>query len=252
MSLLNHPVISERYFFPRRQPLPDATLVQTPVGPLACWRSAPPSDRPVLVHFHGNGEVVHDWIDVFPPVCDALGYDVFLAEYRGYGASAGRPELGAMLDDVGAIAEVVGVPPTQTVVFGRSVGSLYALEWIARYPETAGLVLESGIHDVLQRLLLRLHPRELGATLAELTQAVHERLDPVTKLRGYPGPSLILHALGDDLVTPDHAEANAAAATNAQLILLPNGDHNSILASNAEAYLQHLGAFLAARRDIQP
>lgn len=244
MSLLDHPVLNERYFFPRRQPLPDATLVDTPVGPLACWRSAPPSKRPVLLHFHGNGEIVADWIELFPPFCAALGYDVFLAEYRGYGASAGRPQLGAMLDDLPAIAAAVGVPAEQIVVFGRSVGSLFAVEWVARYPQTRGLVLESGIHDVLQRLLLRLDPSELGTTLEELTAAVNARLDAEAKLQRYPGPSLILHALGDDLVTPDHARANAAAAQNAELVLLPHGDHNSILARNEELYLEHLAAFL--------
>ena len=106
--ILDHEVISQRYFFPQRAPLADAVSVPTPEGPLACWRSAPPSDRPVLVHFHGNGELVHHWAPDFAPMVQRMGYEVFLAEYRGYGASAGKPRLSAMLDDVDAIATAIG------------------------------------------------------------------------------------------------------------------------------------------------
>lgn len=244
MSVLDHAVVSQRYFFPRRAPLADPVWVDTPGGRLACWRSAPPSDRPVLVHFHGNGEIVHDWQGVFGPLCEQLGWDVFLAEYRGYGASEGTPALDGMLDDVACIARAVGVPASQTVVFGRSVGSLYALEWLARYPQTRGGVIESGIHDVLQRLLLRMHPHELGCDLDEMIDAVTARFDHSAKLAGYAGPTLFLHAQGDDLVTPDHARDNAAAAQDPRLVILPRGDHNSILAANPQAYVQELAGFL--------
>lgn len=244
MSLLDHPIISERYFFPRQGSLPGATRVQVDGAELACWRSAPPSDRPVLVHFHGNGEIVRDWLDLFPRIAQRFGYEVFLAEYRGYGASTGTPQMGAMLDDIPAIAQAVGAPPERCVVFGRSVGSLYALEWVERFPTTAGLVIESGIHDVLQRLLLRMSPEELGTDLDGLIDAIQGRLNHAAKLQSYPGPSLFMHAEGDDLVTPDHARDNHAAAQNGTLAMLPYGGHNDILAQNTQAYLDTLGDFL--------
>lgn len=244
MSLLDHPIISERYFFPRESALPGATRVPVDGAELACWRSAPPSDRPVLVHFHGNGEIVRDWMDLFPRIAQRSGFEVFLAEYRGYGASTGTPQMGKMLDDIPAIAQAVGAPPERCVVFGRSVGSLYALEWVKRFPSTAGLVIESGIHDVLQRLLLRMSPEELGTDLDGMIQAIQARLNHSEKLQAYPGPSLFLHAEGDDLVTPDHARDNHAAAQDGTLAMLPYGGHNDILGRNTQAYLEHLGAFL--------
>lgn len=246
MELLDHPIIAERYFFPQQVELPDATWVPTPVGPLGCWRSAPPSDRPVMVHFHGNGELVHHWIGGFVRAIQETGYEVFLAEYRGYGASAGQPLLGAMLDDLDAIADAVGVPPEQIVVFGRSVGSLFAIDWVERFPTTAGLVIESGIHDVLERLALRMTPAELGCTRAELEAAVSARLDHHKKLSAYAGPSLFLHAEGDHLVGISHAERNAqAAGERATLVRFPYGDHNSILGANVEDYFEALEAFLS-------
>ena len=247
MNLLDHPLIAARYFFPQSVELPDATWVPTPVGPLGCWRSAPPSERPVLVHFHGNGELVHHWIEGFVPAIQGMGFEVFLAEYRGYGASAGEPLLGSMLGDVDAIAEAVGVPASQVVVFGRSVGSIFAIEWIDRFPETRGLVIESGIFDVLERLALRVTPRELGCEPGALERVCAQHLDHGRKLAGYEGPSLFLHAEGDDLVEISHAERSAAAAgERATLVRLPFGDHNSIMGANVEAYFRALEAFLTA------
>ncbi len=211
MSLLDHPLISERYFFPEHVPLADAVEVPVEGGVLACWRSRPPSDRPVLVHFHGNGERVQHWISPFVSVADLQGFDVFLAEYRGYGGSTGTPALVGMLDDVVPIMTAVGVASKRVVAFGRSVGSIYAIELAHRFPDIAGLVLESGIADVAQRLLVR-----------------------------------VQHAEQDALVTIDHAVRNHAWAgsSNKRLVRFPDGDHNTILAANASEYIVQVRRFL--------
>jgi alpha-beta hydrolase superfamily lysophospholipase len=245
IKLLDHPLINQRYFFPQYAPLPGSYSVHTGECTLSCWRSAPPSDRPVLVHFHGNGELVHHWMDLAGWI-QTRGFDVFLAEYRGYGASGGKPRLAAMLDDVGSIVEAVGVPPERILSFGRSVGSLYAIELVHRYPSTMGLVIESGINDLLQRIVLRVSPQDLGCSLEKLKAAVGLKFDQTAKLAGYSGPSLFLHAEGDTLVRMEHAEANHAAAgsEDKKLVRMPQGDHNSILSSNMESYLIELGSFL--------
>jgi alpha-beta hydrolase superfamily lysophospholipase len=244
--ILDHPVISERYFFPRPTPLPNPVMVEVPGARLGCWRSAPPSDRPVLLHFHGNGEVVADWTELLTGAVQRMGFEVFFGEYRGYGASTGTPMLGAMLDDVSAIIEAVGVAPERIVVFGRSVGSIYAIEAVHRFGSMRGLILESGIHDVLERLALRLHPDELGCTAAELQHAVSRRLDHQAKLSGYTGPCLVLHAEQDHLVGVQHAIANhrAVASENKRLVRFPQGDHNSIMGANMQAYMTELSRFL--------
>ncbi|MDP6947299.1 MAG: alpha/beta hydrolase, partial [Myxococcota bacterium] len=191
-------------------------------------------------------ELVHHWIKGFTPLVQAMGYELFLAEYRGYGASAGEPLLGSMLDDLDAIAEAVGVPTARTVAFGRSVGSLFAIEWVHRFADTAGLIVESGIHDVLERLALRVTPAELGCTQDAFEEAVRARLDHGSKLGAYGGPSLFLHAEGDHLVDISHAVRNArAAGTRASLVRLAHGDHNSIFPANIDAYVAALEAFLA-------
>jgi len=248
MDLLNHPLIAERYFFPTVAPLADAVHVAVPAGTLSCWRSAPPSERPVLVHFHGNGEIVQDWMGPFVDTVRTMGWEVFLAEYRGYGASTGTPTLGAMLDeDIGPIAEAVGVPQGRIVVFGRSIGSIFAIEWVRCFAGVGGLVLESGIHDLHERLALRVRPEEVGCDAASLRAQIERRVDHAAVLAGWGGRCLVLHAEQDHLVDISHGERNArAAGPRAELVRLPRGDHNSILAANTDAYFAALRRFLAS------
>jgi pimeloyl-ACP methyl ester carboxylesterase len=248
-SLLDHPVLAQRYFFPRPDRFADPFPVEVEGARLACAFRRVAPDAPTVVHFHGNGEVVGDWLELLPGWLGALGWSALLSEYRGYGLSSGEPRLGEMLDDVERVVAASAVPPERIVFFGRSVGSLFALHAVERFPRAAGLVLESGIADVLERLLLRVEPWELGAPAAALEAAVRERLDQRAKIAAYRGPVLLLHARHDGLVDVAHAERLAAAAGGpVTLRILPRGDHNSILAENEEAYRAALAEFLARVR----
>lgn len=246
-DILNHRLIRERYFFPRRVPLKGATCVECAGARLACYYLASPHQTKTLVHFHGNGEVVADYVSDYAQSLAALGVNVFLAEYRGYGGSTGEPALGRMLDDIEPIFEAIGCAQEQVIVYGRSVGSIYAIEMAARYPKIAGLVLESGISDILERLLLRVRPTELGVDLATLNAAVSERLDHTRKLGNYQGPLLVMHAADDDLVDPSHAHKNWAAAgcsaDQKALHLFQHGGHNGLMSKNWPEYLDILGQF---------
>jgi pimeloyl-ACP methyl ester carboxylesterase len=243
-AILDHPLITERYFFPRPARVPDVVTVPAADGSeLACARFPGPEDGPMVVHFHGNGEVVTDHLPM-ARVFAAMGCGLFLAEYRGYGGSTGRPQLAAMLEDVEAVLDAAGSPPERTVVFGRSIGSIYALECVRRRPELAGLILESGIADVHERIRLRVAPAELGCTEEELLAQCGQLFDHRAKIGSYPGHVLVLHARGDHLVDVSHGERNhawAEGAASAELAVLPHGDHNSVLMLNQEEYWAAVG-----------
>ncbi len=243
-KILDHKIISERYFFPRYATFPNTKWVDANDMKLSCFQGE--KKNPILMlHFHGNGETVADYLPTYATIMDSLGADVFMAEYRGYGESDGVPTLGSMLDDVEHILDATGRPDSEVIVFGRSVGSIYAIELAARRPNIAGLVLESGIADPKQRILLRTNARELGVTTDELNEAFSTHLDHEKKMKTYKGPLLILHAVNDHLVGIDHAEQNLAwsASEQKECVRFPWGDHNSIFHENREAYLKSLGEF---------
>lgn len=261
-SLADHPLIQSRYFFPRATTFTAGTdleqgmRVRVPVrgAVLDCYHRcyhqsrhrAPDPEALTIVHFHGNGEVVADYTGDVAGSLLARGANVFLAEYRGYGGSTGKPALAGMLDDIPAIARAVGAPVERLVFMGRSVGSIYAIHAVSLFPAAAGLIIESGIASPLERILLRVRPQELGASAAELGAAFIEHLDHERKLRAWTGPTLLMHARHDDLVPIDNAERNFQwAGGQKTLEVFERGDHNTILALNESEYMRCIGDFLA-------
>ena len=109
-----------------------------------------------------------------------------------------------MLGDAGPIFEAVGKEENQIIVFGRSVGSTYAIELAARHPDIYGLIIESGIADPLERLQIRFAPGELGVGEEALARAAAERLDHRAKLDGLRGKMLVMHAADDSILPVSH------------------------------------------------
>ncbi|RLB57856.1 MAG: alpha/beta hydrolase [Deltaproteobacteria bacterium] len=245
-SILDHPTVSQRYFFPRADSPPEVLQVDCGSVTLACCYERLLADAPTVVFFHGNGEVVADYT---PWLADELGArrcNLLLAEYRGYGGSTGTPALVSMLADVEAIFEAADLPAQQVIVFGRSVGSIYAIELAAQQPAIAGLIIESGIADPLERVLLRVRPEELDCSEEALAAAAAQHLDHRQKLGTYGGPLLVLHARGDSLVDASNGErlASWGVQTTTRLVMLPQGDHNTIMMANQTAYWREIEAFL--------
>ena len=99
-SILNHPIISERYFFPRHEHFENPYFVDCKNAKLACYYQNNHPESKTVIYFHGNGEVVADYLDFFPQLFDNARYNLLLFEFRGYGMSNGTPYLVDMLNDV--------------------------------------------------------------------------------------------------------------------------------------------------------
>jgi pimeloyl-ACP methyl ester carboxylesterase len=199
-----------------------------------------------VVYFHGNGETVADGEVSVAPGLGALGLNVVLATYRGYGASTGSPSLAALVDDAPAVIEALGEDPARLIVFGRSVGSIPALAVVRRFPTVAALILESAIADPLERVLMRVSAAELGVSHDHLRRAFAERLDHAATLAGFERPLLLLHARHDTLVGVDNAKRLAAWAGGAKVLkIFDHGDHNTLLWQNESRYFAEIAAFVA-------
>jgi pimeloyl-ACP methyl ester carboxylesterase len=249
-EILNHPIISDRYFFPRATTIPQPFWVECEGARLACAYHEIDAEARTIVHFHGNGEIVADYLDGFPELIGRMGYNCFLAELRGYGGSTGAPQLGKMLEDVQQTIEAIGQPHNKLVLFGRSVGSLFAIKAAELFPDVAGLILESAIADPLQRLLLRMSPEELGTTPTELTEAVTQAIDIQHIMTRFPKPTLIMHTRHDGLVDVSHAELLAKwCGGPVQIEIFPQGNHNDIMFVNGSQYFSLINEFLDSLRD---
>lgn len=246
-DLLDHPLISSRYFFPRPDEPENYKDIESFDGTRlrSFYFETNPQAR-TLVHYHGNGETVVDYLYGFLSDIVDLGLNLLLVEYRGYGGSTGEPQLGKMLQDVAAVREAVKLDPAKTFLYGRSLGAIFAVEWAYQEPNIAGLILESGVANPHQRLSLRLEAQEMGVDPEVFSAACSEKLDHKVKLAAYKGPLLVFHAQKDSLVPLDQAESNLewAAGKYKKLVVFPRGDHNTILTYNWKDMVGHLKEFI--------
>lgn len=238
------PLFSRIVFYPRPTDVEPSFPVDVNGVRLGCHLHKPYPDAGLVLYFHGNGELAVECDRWLASLFLDMGVNVCFAEYRGYGASGGTPALAAMLGDGQRIVEALGMPPERVVVFGRSLGSLYAIELARRLPRLAGLIVESGIANLLDLSPVAKYGwlgRGIATAMIRFTPFNHRR-----KMKAYAGPVLILHAAGDQLVVPSHAERLTAwsGSTTKRLVMFPRGNHNTILTANVTEYVRAVSEFL--------
>jgi len=207
-----------------RASFPSASVVRyaAPGGPEltgAIVRGEGESLRPLLLFFHGNGECAA-WNLPLAAALAARGFDVFLAEYRGYGGAGGKPtEEGLVEDGEAAVAEArrQGYGKERLVLVGRSLGTGVATE-LALRGRGAALVLVSPYTSIVDM------GRGLAGPLAPLL--VPDRFDNAAKLPRLEGPVVILHGGLDDVVPVGMGRALAALRPSARYVEVAQATHN--------------------------
>ncbi|TWU44154.1 Alpha/beta hydrolase family protein [Novipirellula aureliae] len=175
-----------------------------------------------------------------------FGLNSLFVEYREYGRSTGDAKLVAMLGDGEAAIKQAGIAPDKAIVFGRSIGSLYAIELAFRQPTIAGLILESGIADPYERFLVNADLSSANFSDDELRAETKKHFNHKKKMAGYKNPLLVMHTENDGLIDISHAERNYkwAGSRQKQLLRFPVGNHNTIFGRNHVEYLDAVESFL--------
>jgi hypothetical protein len=246
-SLFDRDEFNERLFFPRREqsaPPPGSEDLRIAVEPgisLHVRAHSALGARCVVLLFHGNGEVVSDY-DAIAPSFARLGCALIVADFRGYGASDGKPTLRSLSRDASIVAGVIRerVRSLPMIVFGRSLGAHCASQVAGALPPVAdALVLESAATS-LQTMAERRSMR-LDAPLSDEDRAV---FDPLPKLARCALPTLVLHGTIDAIIRPDEAQRafDAIASEHKSLRWIEHRGHND--SSLSPEYWSALRAFV--------
>jgi len=194
---------------------------------------------PVMLFFHGNGEIIYDYDDI-APLYRRMGINFLPVDYRGYGRSTGKPTVTAMMRDGHVILDFLrnwltvqgyGGP---FIVMGRSLGSASALELAAHYEDQIdGLVIESGFAFVGPLLQL------LGVSPDLLGIREEEGFRNIDKIRAFSKPTLVIHAEEDHIIPFSDGQAlyEASTAENKRFLRIPGANHNDILFRGLQAYM---------------
>jgi pimeloyl-ACP methyl ester carboxylesterase len=252
-ALIDRRGLARGLFYPRRDPSPPppgATDHRVDVDDgveVACRFYPVDHARPTLLFFHGNGEVASDY-DMVAPAYHAIGANLFVADYRGYGASNGAPSFASLvadahpvLDRFHALLDAEGFTADRFLM-GRSLGSLPAAELAATaHARLRGLVIESGAPG-LSRLPRRAGIHSPDPELAALIQTHAARVASIRL------PVLQIHGEWDEIIPLESAVAFHEQLETAQkeLVIIPGAGHNDIGWVGQEQYFGALARFIAA------
>lgn len=200
---------------------------------------------PLILFFHGNGEIVSDY-DEIGPAYNRLGLHLLVVDYRGYGHSGGTPTVSNLLADARSVWDALpaalatrGLAPAHTYVMGRSLGSASALE-IGLHADSAlaGLIIESGF-AYAQELITRLGGPAFPDKDDGRSGLAH--LDKVSRIRV---PTLIIHGKEDWIipVRDAHALHKASGAADRRLVIVPGAGHNDLLWVAPHPYFEAIRA----------
>ena len=166
---------------------------------------------PLLLLFHGNGEIVSDW-DPAAASFLARGVRFAVVDYRGYGRSLGTPTMRRVLEDAWvALAYAHGLAGAPVIVMGRSLGSAPCWE-VASAASVSAVIVDSGFTSV------DAVARRRGVEPASLTRVEREALDPLPKIARVTVPTLLLHGENDAVIAHTEAEHALAACNNRHAI----------------------------------
>ncbi|MGN6170915.1 MAG: alpha/beta hydrolase, partial [Solirubrobacteraceae bacterium] len=158
-----------------------------------------------VLFFHGNAGNIGDRV-LLATLLTAVGFDVLLFDYRGYGLSTGKPnERGTYLDARaarGAMAAREDCEPAQVIYLGESLGAAVAAE-LAQSTPPRGLILQSpftSLRDVARRHYPL--PRFL----------IPDAYPTIRRIDSIDAPVLVLHGDRDAIVPVSHGRTLYEAA----------------------------------------
>ena len=187
-----------------------------------------------ILQLHGNAENIstHFASLAWMP---ARGFNVFIFDYRGYGASEGEPTLEGVQKDIDAAMQALlargDIDKNRIVMYGQSLGGALAAYYVAQpshRDRIRALIIESAFSDYIDVAREKLAEHWLTwpiQWLPELT--VQDRFSPLPAMAKIsPLPLLILHGDQDRIVPVHHGERLYEAAREPkQLWIVPGAGH---------------------------
>ncbi|MGH7139598.1 MAG: alpha/beta hydrolase [Pirellulales bacterium] len=210
------------------------------------WFFPHPQPRAVVLFACGNAGNISYRGERLADFCRRQRVALLAFDYRGYGLSEGKPNEDGVLMDARAarhwLAERAGVPETEIVLLGESLGGGVMVDLASR-DGARGLILERTFTSLTD--VAAVHFPYLPVRLL-----MRNRLDSLSKIANYHGPLLIGHGDIDEII-PYELGRRLFDAANApkRFIDLPRTGHNDPLPQTWDDAVDEFFASLPPRAD---
>jgi len=187
-----------------------------------------------ILHLHGNAENIstHFASVAWMP---ARGFNVFVFDYRGYGASEGDPSLEGAQRDIDAAMKTLlardDIDRNRIVIYGQSLGGALAVYNVAHSPfrdRIRALVIESAFSGYVEITREKFADHWFTWPFQWIPSlTVDDRFSPLPVIgKISPIPLLILHGDRDPVVPVHHGpRLYEAAREPKQLWIIPGAVH---------------------------
>merc|ERR1712187_433086 len=191
-----------------------------------------------LLFSHVNAEDLGLLIQYFREVSHILEVNIFAYEYTGYGMSTGEPHEMAIYADIEAafkyLRDIIGIPWTEVVLYGRSIGSGPSIHLAARTAVRA-MVLQSPLLSIYR---VALHSR------ITMPGDMFANVDKIGQVRC---PTYVVHGTKDEIIPFWHAEDlvnNCRKGVAYPPFIVENGGHNNLEIIARKPFYDNFAQFL--------
>jgi fermentation-respiration switch protein FrsA (DUF1100 family) len=189
---------------------------------IIAWHVAPHEGKPVILFFHGNGDILAWRVPWFREMI-AGGAGLVALSFRGYAGSSGTPTEAGLLQDAAAAYAFAHqrYSPERIVVWGFSLGTGPAVA-LAANQRIGKLILESpytSIADVAAAAFPFIPVRWF----------VHDAFHSDRRIADVAAPVLIMHGGRDRTIPIRFGERLYALAHDPkQMVRFPDGGHDDL------------------------
>ena len=163
----------------------------------------PRNAKGTVVHFHGNAQNLSAhwrYVEWLP----RRGFNLFVFDYRGYGASEGRPEPKGVFEDSSSALDYVrlrrDVDPQRLLVLGQSLGGANAIAAV-------GAGNRSGVKAVAIEATFFSYSSIASEKLSGAGSLMDDTYSPERFVGALaPTPFLLLHGGADPVIPYSHSE----------------------------------------------
>lgn len=210
----------------------------------AWWIPADQADAPTLLYLHGNDKNVGHGHDVDNAGrMHSLGYNLLMADYRGYGKSTGgEPSEAKVYEDAEAawsyLLKQRASAPQRTFIYGHSLGGAIAIDLAVRHPEAAGLIAE-GTFTSMPDMGKRKY------SYMPVDWLLNQRFDSLDKVGKLKIPVLFIHGTWDKRIPWEMSQKLFDLSPQPKsLKLIEGGEHSNNSSIAWLEYRDTLNAFV--------